>query len=82
MIKKKLLRRIIGLSIILLLTLSVCQEDSWGQRRRPRKGIPTAANRIPKDKRPWAGIPWVIGITLTAGAVAVSLKNAKRTHLD
>lgn len=41
-----------------------------------------APYEIPEDKRPWAGLPWIIGGVLSAGAVAVGFKNAKRTHLD
>ena len=48
------------------------------RRREPAK----VEKGIPEEDRPWAGIPWVVGIVLGGGAVAVSLKNAKRTHLD
>jgi hypothetical protein len=41
-----------------------------------------AAGGIPENKQPWKGLPWVIGGVLSAGAIAVGAKNAKRTHLD
>ena len=34
------------------------------------------------EHRPWAGKPWVVGLILSAGAVFIALKNAKRSHLD
>ena len=37
---------------------------------------------IPEKDRPWSGLPWIVGGVLSAGAIAVSLKNARRTHLD
>lgn len=47
-----------------------------------KKSKPTSVRAIPKDQRPSSTMPWVVGIVLSAGAVVVSLKPSKRTHLD
>jgi hypothetical protein len=43
---------------------------------------PKPAVSIPEESQPWKGLPWVIGGFLSAGVIAVGVKNAKRTHLD
>jgi len=68
---------LISLLVTALLTLSVLPGSLQAQYYKPRDDV-----SIPKDDRPWAGAPWLAGIILTAAAMAVGLKNAKRTHLD
>jgi hypothetical protein len=75
-----MLRKILILSLVTaLLTLSVLPGSLQAQSRYYRPGDNVS---IPEDDRPWAGAPWLAGIILTAAAMAVGLKNAKRTHLD
>lgn len=75
-----MLRKIlISLLVTALLTLSVLPGSLQAQSQYYR---PTENVSIPEDDRPWAGSPWLAGIILTAAAMAVGLKNAKRTHLD
>jgi hypothetical protein len=45
-------------------------------------GQPQQSPNMPDDKRPFFGIPWIIGAILTLAVVAVGLKNSKRSHLD
>ncbi len=42
----------------------------------------TGVSSIPEENRPSTAAPWFMGITLSAGAVVVGVKNSKRTHLD
>jgi len=37
---------------------------------------------VSEEQRSWPGWPWLVTIILSAGAVAVGFKNARRTHLD
>ena len=72
------------LAAIFLLGLWVGRDGAAAQGpRRPRRSqAPTVSRSIPEDKRPWAGMPWLVGLVLTAGALVVGFKNSKRTHLD
>ncbi len=69
---------------LLLSLLTICFVGSvlvnpvTAQSRR-RKKVSAA---IPEDQRPSTAFPWFVGIILSAGVVVISLKNAKRSHLD
>ena len=79
--KKKLLRTAAVL-LVTLVTAWPAAQYAAAQRGRASGRSTKVQTAIPEDKRPWAGIPWVIAIVLTVGTVVVGLKNAKRTHLD
>ena len=70
---------LISLLVTVLLMLSVLPGSLQAQYYRPKPGENVS---IPEDDRPWPGSPWLAGIVLTAAAMAVGLRNAKRTHLD
>ncbi len=78
--KKRWLVRLVSLMIIAALFFVVLP----GSLQAARPGhIPTPpSGDISEEERPWPGTPWLICIALSAGAVAVGLKNARRTHLD
>jgi len=78
---KSLVKQVVTFLTVLFLLLFVLQGLSQAQPRTTRnRQTNTAA--IAEDKLPWPGTPWLIGAVLTAGTIAVSLKSAKRTHLD
>ena len=68
--------------LISLLTIcfagSVLVSPVTAQRSRG----PAPSDAIPEDQRPSSSFPWFVGIILSAGVIVISLKNAKRTHLD
>lgn len=63
--------------LVLLAARPSLVEAQYGSKKKPPAGA-----TIPEDKRPWGGKPWLAGILLTAGTLAVAAKNAKRSHLD
>ena len=64
----------------MLMVLTVLQSPLEAQRRqRPQ---PIGEFAMAEDKRPWAGLPWVVGTVLAGGAVMIALKPSKRSHLD
>ena len=78
--KKRWLIRFVSLTIIVVLFFvalpgSLQAAGSYNTPVQP-------SGKISEDERPWPGTPWLISIVLSAGAVAVGLKNARRTHLD
>ena len=72
--------RILTFLVILLLGVVLCQVSTAQRSSRGKKSAPTTS--IPEEDRPWTGTAWLTGIVLTAGAVFVGIKNAKRTHFD
>ena len=78
--KKRWLVRLVSLMIIAALFFVVLP----GSLQAARQGHipPPPSGDISEEERPWPGTPWLICIALSAGAVAVGLKNARRTHLD
>jgi hypothetical protein len=78
---KSFVKQVVTFLTMLFLLLFVFQGPSHAQPRTTRhRETSTAA--IAEDKLPWPGTPWLIGAVLAAGTVVVSLKNAKRTHMD
>ena len=65
----------------MLMGLTVLQSPLEAQPR-PQGIQPVSDIAIPESKRPWAGMPWLIGSVLAVGTVVVALKSAKRSHLD
>jgi len=78
--KKRWLIRFVSLTIIVVLFFVVLPGSlrAAGSYNTPAP----PSGKISEDDRPWPGTPWLISIVLSAGAVAVGLKNARRTHLD
>lgn len=68
---------IAGCGLVLLGSRPSMVEAQYGKKEKPRAGA-----TIPEDQRPWGGKPWLAGILLAAGTLAVAAKNAKRGHLD
>ena len=68
-------------ALVLLLASILC----WSILSAPAHAAlsdPALDASISEEQRPWAGMPWLIGIGLAGATIIVSLKNAKRTHLD
>ena len=78
--KKRWLIRFVSLAIIAVLFFVVLPGSLQAARSYNAPAQPSG--EISEDDRPWPGTPWLISIVLSAGAVAVGLKNARRTHLD
>jgi hypothetical protein len=78
---KSLLKQVVTFLAVLFLLLFVLQGPSQAQSRANRNRSTNTAT-IAEDKLPWPGTPWLIGAVLAAGTIVVSLKNAKRTHMD
>ena len=79
--KKRWLVRLVSLIIIAVLFFVVLPGSL--QAARPGRNVPAPpSGDISDEERPWPGTPWLICVALSAGAVAVGLKNARRTHLD
>jgi hypothetical protein len=78
--KNRRITRLAAILFGLMALFFVAVDVADGQPNRRRKQVYTV--EIPEKSRPWAGKPWVVGIVLGVGAVLISLKNAKRTHLD
>ena len=79
--RKRLITGCVAGLIGMLMVLTVSQSPLEAQLRS--RGVqPIGECAIPEDKRPWAGIPWLVGTVLAAGTVVVALKPAKRSHLD
>ena len=79
--KKRWLVRFVSLIVILVLFFVVLPDSLQAARPGPRVPAPPSG-QISDEERPWPGAPWLICIVLSTGAVAVGLKNARRTHLD
>ena len=79
--KKRWLVRLVSLIIIAVLFFVVLPGPLQAARQG-RHGPVQPTGKISEEERPWPGTPWLICIVLSAGAVAVGLKNARRTHLD
>jgi len=62
----------------MMVVLTVLQSPLEAQRQSPS----ASHFAIPESQRPWAGKPWLVGTVLSAGAVLIALKSAKRSHLD
>lgn len=77
--KSRLWQRILAALACAIILFAV--PPAAAQNRRPWE-VPRVTKGIPEDKRPWPGKPWLAGILLTLAVVGVSIKNAKRTHLD
>ena len=78
--KKRWLVRLVSLIIIAVLFFVVLPGPL--QAARPGYVPAQPTGKISEEERTWPGTPWLICIALSAGAVAVGLKNARRTHLD
>jgi len=74
-----IMRRMMLLLVVGALWLGTLAQPVQAQHRRGPRSAPSG---IPEDQRPSRTLPWVVGGVLSAGAVLVGLKNAKRTHLD
>jgi hypothetical protein len=79
--KRRWLVRLVSLIIIAVLFFVVLPDSLQAARQGQRVPAPPSG-KISEENRPWPGTPWLICIVLSAGAVAVGLKNARRTHLD
>ena len=79
--KKRWLIRLVSLIIIAVLFFVVLP-GSLQAAGSNYNAPPPPSGKISEDDRPWPGTPWLISIVLSAGAVAVGLKNSRRTHLD
>ena len=77
--RKTLLKRIV-ISVFAVL-MAVCVLADSADARRPRKPK-KPAEAIGEEEMPGVGMAWTAGVVLTAGAVMIGIKNAKRTHLD
>jgi hypothetical protein len=77
--KTKFLTRLLTLALSVILLVSAA-EPAYAQRNK--KKDQEIKSVIPKDKRSWAGFPWLVGGALAAAAIALGIKSAKRTHLD
>ena len=73
------LQKVLILLLVIFLAGSIVQ-SSFGARQRRKAQPKTTA--ISEDDRSWAGLVWIVPGALGVGAMAVGLKNAKRTHLD
>ena len=62
--------------LVLLAVFTPAFAAAAGQLEMP------VSQEIPKNQRPWGGIPWAVGIVLTLCLVVVGLKSSKKTHLD
>ena len=80
--KQRLTTRVILLVTAIILTWSLLAPTASAQPRRPGAPAPQTSFAIPEQKRPWAGLPWIVGIGLTVATLLVAFKNSKRTHLD
>lgn len=78
---KKWHMRLLGFSAAVILLLSTFSMPAWGQKAGAGY-TPPPAGQITEQMRPWGGWPWLTAGVLTAGAVAVGAKSAKRSHLD
>lgn len=61
---------------ILVLGTFIDNADAKPRRRGP------VSPAIPEEQRPFGALPWIVGIGMGAVTVFVSLKPAKRTHMD
>ena len=77
--RKTLLKRIIISVVAALVTICVFADNADARRPRKPEVHPEA---IVEEKMPGKGMAWTAGVVLTAGAVMMGIKNAKRTHLD
>ncbi|KPK75440.1 MAG: hypothetical protein AMJ79_11240 [Phycisphaerae bacterium SM23_30] len=90
---KKTYTQILVILLVVMVVLSIfASDDVLGQRgqrsqrgQRGQQGQQSQDQQLLymlDDRRPFGGIPWIVGIVLTLGVVAVGFKNSKRTHLD
>jgi hypothetical protein len=79
---KSRLKQVVTFLVALFLLLFVLQGPSQAKSSSTTRNRQVGTAAIAEDKLPWPGIPWLIGGVLTAGTVMVSLKSAKRTHMD
>jgi len=77
--RKTLLKRVVVSVFAVLMVFCVLTDSAEARRpRTPKK----AAEAISEEEMPGVGMAWTAGVVLTAGAVMIGIKNAKRTHLD
>jgi len=76
---KKVINTLLLTSLILMSCLSF--SSAQAAKGKKEKAAP-ASKSISAQKAPWKGIPWVIGGVLSAAAVAVSFKDARRVNVD
>jgi len=74
---KRFSQRALVWSLVSILCWSILLAPAYAAQPGPAPG-----ESIPEEDRPWAGLPWLIGIALAGVTIMVSLKNAKRSHLD
>lgn len=79
--RKRLLAGWVAGLVGMLMVLTVLQSPLEAQSRS-RRNQPVSEFAIPEDKRPWAGMPWLVGTVLAGGAVLIALKPSKRSHFD
>lgn len=79
--RKRLITGCVAGLVGMLMVLTVLQSPLEAQSRS-RQNQPVSEFAIAEDKRPWAGMPWLVGTVLAVGAVLVAIKPAKRGHLD
>jgi hypothetical protein len=79
---KSLVKQVVTFLAVLFLLLFVLQGLSQAKSSSTDRHRQVSTTAIAEDKLPWPGTPWLIGAVLTAGTIAVSLKSAKKTHMD
>jgi len=75
MIRSKLLAAL----VLAVGLLCIWGSDTASAQRPSRRGTPAASG---PERKGWAGAPWLVGVLLSAGIVAVGFKSAKRYHLE
>ncbi|MBN1845024.1 MAG: hypothetical protein JW810_05035 [Sedimentisphaerales bacterium] len=78
--KRRAPRIIFGIVTLAVLAILSLSPAAYAQRGKAKTEETVSA--IPKDKRTWAGLPWLIGSALGAATIAVGCKNSRRSHLD
>jgi len=79
-VKKSFSNRVRVCLAALTLSLGLFLGSAEAARQTP--SAPQSEHAMSEEDRPWPGIPWVVGIVLGVGTIFISLKNAKRNHLD
>ncbi len=72
-----LIRRCLIMLVVVLLLVCICDSSAEAARKPV---LPQ--EMINEEDRSWSGWPWLVGMILVGGTMAIGLKNAKRTHLD
>ena len=80
--KKRLTAGVILLVTATILTWSLLAQTTSAQPRRPGAPAPQSSLVIPEQKRPWPGLPWIVGAGMAVATLLVAFKSSKRTHLD